>query len=118
MVRMKTGRRILGRADGHGFRSVKLLLGPGANLFQFRVQSSDFRVEFDKIQAGTRDQAPSLSTAMSRALFQAYAGGRQISQWVPVQVNEVKTCRLHAGIVRRKSPVCNFLHTEFLIDWR
>jgi hypothetical protein len=84
---------LLGRANSHSFRFVKLLLGSGANLFQFGVQPSDFGVQFDKIQAETRDQAVYLSTAMSRAhvSLEAYAGGGQISQWVPVQVNEVKT---------------------------
>jgi hypothetical protein len=37
-------------------RFVKLLLSPGPDFIKFRVESSDFRIQVDKTQAGGHDQ--------------------------------------------------------------
>src|ERR1017187_3966783 len=83
----------LSRAGGHGLRPVKLLLSPGADFIKFRVEPSDFGIQFDETQAGGRNQllGSDASVTLASAFFHAHAGGRLLGRWIPLQVQEIET---------------------------
>jgi hypothetical protein len=63
----------LSRAGGRGLSSVKLLLSPGADFIKFRVEPSDFGIQFDETQAGGHHQLLSLYASIN-------PGGRPLSR--------------------------------------
>jgi len=80
-------------AGGCGVRFVKLLLGPGTDFVQFRVESSDLGIQFNESQTRIADQLFSFhsSIIMAAPCSQTYAGGWLLGSRIVLQVQEIET---------------------------
>jgi hypothetical protein len=72
---------LLGGANRRGrFCSIKLLLGSGADLVEFRMKSADFGIEFDETQTLGSEQFVSryARVIVAGTCLHVYAGGWQL----------------------------------------
>ncbi len=85
-------RRAALRACGRAERLVELLLGSGANFVEFRVQPSDFGIQFDEAQALRRGQPSRFhpSVVLACVCFNGDAGGRLHGSRVALQVDQIE----------------------------
>jgi hypothetical protein len=76
-----------------GICLIKFLFRSCADLFQLRVQPSDFGIQFDKVQARSANQLARLdpSIVLAATRFQVHAGGWMSGSWVALQIREIET---------------------------
>jgi hypothetical protein len=82
---------------GGGECFVELFLGAGANLVEFSMQTPDFRIEFDEVEALGGDEAIGFHSGvvLLAAGFQIDAGGRQLRSGVGVQIHKIQARSFH-----------------------
>ena len=88
-------------SSGGGMGPVEFLLRAGTDLVQFRVQSSDFRIQFDETQARRADQPVCLHSGiiLSAFLLQTDTSGRQLSFRVALQIHKIETRSFYHAVI-------------------
>jgi hypothetical protein len=79
--------------DSGWVRLVELLFRPAADCLEFRVQPSDFSIQFDEAQAWRSDYPGSLYTCVfpSTACLNGNAGGWLFRCRIFLQLEEIET---------------------------